>query len=163
MLLNGRAAQPRSYPVQIAFNVLPQIDALDEQGISQEEARISHETRRVLGRDSAAINVTAVRVPVFYGHGFAVHAAFERPLTPAAAEAAWAAAPGLSLWQVRPAAPYPTPAGLAEQGDRVYIGRIRADLSRPNALNFWVVADNIRKCAALNAFSVAHILVNRLV
>ncbi len=102
-----------------------------------------------------------MRVPVFFGHSLAVHATFERPVNVAQAAAALGSAPGISLIEAGSAVEFPTPATLAEAPDKVYVGRLRADLTRDRALNFWVVADNVRKCAAHNAVSVAQILVNR--
>jgi aspartate-semialdehyde dehydrogenase len=108
-----------------------------------------------------AVNATAVRVPVFFGHSLAVHAAFGAPFSVAEAAAVLQRGTGISLIAADSSTEYPTPATLAMAPDKVYVGRIRADSTRDSALNFWVVADNVRKCAAHNAVSVAHILVNR--
>jgi aspartate-semialdehyde dehydrogenase len=161
-LLSGRVPKSRSVGRQIAFNVIPQVDALQADGSTLEERRLLHETRRVLGLPGLAINVTAVRVPVFFGHSFAVHASFERAVDPASAAEILRRSNGIGL--IDPASPeaFPTPATEASAPDRVYVGRLRADITRDRGLNFWVVADNVRKCAAYNAFSVAQILVNRL-
>jgi len=97
---------------------------------------------------------------VFFGHSLAVHAAFERPLTVAEALAVLRRGNGITVIDLDSSAEFPTPATLAEAPDRVYLGRVRSDLTRDRALNFWVVADNVRKCAAHNAVSVAQILVN---
>ena len=160
-MLSGKKARGRAFGRQIAFNVIPQVDALEEGGISREERRLWEETRRVLGQPQLAINATAVRVPVFFGHSLAVHASFERPLTVADAAEVLRRGSGLSLIEADSTAEFPTPATLAIAPDKVYVGRLRSDLTRDRALNFWVVADNVRKCAAHNAVSVAHILVNR--
>jgi aspartate-semialdehyde dehydrogenase len=160
-LLGGRTTKRHSFGKQIAFNVIPQVDALDADGVSVEERRLLAETRRVLGLPQLAINATAVRVPVFFGHSFVVHASFARDLTPAAAAGVLSASNGIELVETIPPKLYPTPATEALQPDRVYVGRLRADPTRDRSLNFWVVADNVRKCAAHNAFSVAQILVNR--
>jgi aspartate-semialdehyde dehydrogenase len=160
-MLSGKKARGRAFGRQIAFNVIPQVDALEEGGISREERRLWEETRRLLGRPHLAINATAVRVPVFFGHSLAVHASFERPLSVADAAEVLRRGRGLSLIEADSAAEFPTPATLATAPDKVYVGRLRSDLTRDRALNFWVVADNVRKCAAHNAVSVAHILVNR--
>ena len=159
-LLSGRKAKGRIFGRQIAFNVIPQVDALGEDGVSAEEQRLLHETRRVLGLPTLAINATAIRVPVFFGHSFAVHASFERELSVAAAAELLQRSKGCLVTEAGPNGDVPTPAFLAASPDSVHIGRLRADLTRDRALNFWVVADNIRKCAAYNAFSVADILVN---
>jgi aspartate-semialdehyde dehydrogenase len=98
---------------------------------------------------------------VFFGHSLAVHALFSRPVSVADAAAVLQRGTGVSLIEADSTAEFPTPAILAMAPDRVYVGRLRADLTRDRALNFWVVGDNVRKCAAHNAVSVAHILVNR--
>jgi aspartate-semialdehyde dehydrogenase len=115
----------------------------------------------VLGNPGLPINVTAVRVPVFFGHSLAVHASFERSVSVAEAAAVLQRGSGLSLIDADSSSEFPTPATLATAPDKVYVGRLRRDLTRDAALNFWVVADNVRKCAAHNAVSVAQILVNR--
>ena len=160
-MLSGKKARGRAFGRQIAFNVIPQVDILEADGASREERRLWEETRRVLDLPRLEINATAVRVPVFFGHSLAVHASFERSLSPADAAVVLRRGTGLSLIEADSAAEFPTPATLAMAPDRVYVGRLRGDLTRDRALNFWVVADNVRKCAAHNAVSVAHILVNR--
>lgn len=159
-MLSGKRARGRAYGRQIAFNVIPQVDALQPDGASKEERRLWEETRRVLGLPALAINATAVRVPVFFGHSLAVHASFERPLTAAAAAAALQAGQGLAIIETDSSAEFPTPATLASSPDKIYVGRVRLDPTRDRALNFWIVADNVRKCAAYNAVSAAQILVN---
>ena len=160
-MLSGKKARGRAFGRQIAFNVIPQVDVLDADGVSREERRLWQETRRVLDLPHLAINATAVRVPVFFGHSLAVHASFARPLSAAAAVSVLQRGTGISVIEADSAMEFPTPAVLAMSPDKVYVGRLRADLTRDCALNFWVVADNVRKCAAHNAVSVAHILVNR--
>jgi aspartate-semialdehyde dehydrogenase len=160
-MLSGRKARGRAFGRQIAFNVIPHVDTLGEDGVAREERRLWEETRRVLGSPELAINATAVRVPVFFGHSLAVHAAFERPLAVAAALEALQGAPGISVIDPESSTEFPTPALLASAPDKVYVGRLRSDLTRDRGLNFWLVADNVRKCAAHNAVSVAQILVNR--
>jgi aspartate-semialdehyde dehydrogenase len=160
-MLSGKKARGRAFGRQIAFNVIPQVDALDAGGASREERRLWEETRRVLDLPHLAVNATAVRVPVFFGHSLAVHASFERSVSPAEAAAVLQRGTGISLIDADSTTEFPTPATLSMAPDRVYVGRLRADLTRDRALNFWVVADNVRKCAAHNAVSVAQILVNR--
>ena len=160
-MLSGKQAKGRAFGRQIAFNVIPEVDALEADGVSREERRLWQETRRVLDLPALAINATAVRVPVFFGHSLAVHAAFERACGVADAMAVLQRGSGLSVIDPDSTAEFPTPATLAMAPDRVYVGRLRADLTRDRGLNFWVVADNVRKCAAHNAVSVAQILVNR--
>ena len=160
-MLSGKKAKGRAFGRQIAFNVIPQVDTLDEDGVSREERRLWEESKRVLDLPQLAVNATAVRVPVFFGHSLAVHALFSRPVSVADAAAVLQRGTGISLIEAQSSAEFPTPATLATAPDRVYVGRLRADLTRDRALNFWVVADNVRKCAAHNAVSVAYILVNR--
>jgi aspartate-semialdehyde dehydrogenase len=160
-MLSGKKAKGRAFGRQIAFNVIPQVDELEPDGVSREERRLWEETRRVLELPALAINATAVRVPVFFGHSLAVHASFARHLSVAEAASMLQRGTGISLIEADSSAEFPTPATLAMAPDRVYVGRLRGDLTRDRALNFWVVADNVRKCAAHNAVSVAHILVNR--
>jgi aspartate-semialdehyde dehydrogenase len=160
-MLSGKKARGRAFGRQIAFNVIPQVDTLDADGVSREERRLWEETRRVLNLPALAVNVTAVRVPVFFGHSLAVHAAFERPIGVGEALQVLRRGSGLSVIDPDSIAEFPTPATQALEPDQVYVGRIRADLTRDRGLNFWVVADNVRKCAAHNAVSVAQILVNR--
>ena len=159
-MLSGKKARGRAFGRQIAFNVIPQVDAIEESGVTLEERRLWEETRRVLDLPALAVNATAVRVPVFFGHSLAVHATFDKPLTAAEAAAALQAGRGLSLIDPQSTSEFPTPATLATAPDKVYVGRLRADPTRDRSLNFWIVADNVRKCAAHNAVSVAQILVN---
>ncbi len=160
-MLSGKKARGRAFGRQIAFNVIPQVDTLEADGASREERRLWEECRRVLDLPRLEINATAVRVPVFFGHSLAVHARFERPLSAAQAAQVLQRGTGLSVIDPESTAEFPTPAALAMAPDKVYVGRLRADLTRDRALNFWIVADNVRKCAAHNAVSIAHILVNR--
>jgi aspartate-semialdehyde dehydrogenase len=160
-MLSGKPAKGRAFGRQIAFNVIPLVDVLQADGLSREERRLWEETARLLDLPALPINATAVRVPVFFGHSLAVHAAFERPLSVSEAIGVLQRGAGLSVIAADSVAEFPTPATLAMAPDQVYVGRIRADLTRDRGLNFWVVADNVRKCAAHNAVSVAQILVNR--
>jgi aspartate-semialdehyde dehydrogenase len=160
-MLSGKTAKGRAFGRQIAFNVIPVVDTVEADGASREERRLWEETRRVLNLPSLEINATAVRVPVFFGHSLAVHARFERSFELREALNVLQRGSGLELIDPESIAEFPTPATLATEPNRVYVGRVRADLTRDRGLNFWVVADNVRKCAAHNAVSVAQILVNR--
>jgi aspartate-semialdehyde dehydrogenase len=160
-LLGSRKTKKYSFGKQIAFNVIPQVDVIDADGVSLEERRLLEETRRVLGLPQLAINATAVRVPVFFGHSFAVHVSFMRDVTVYGAAEVLRRSNGIGLIEAGSVQQFPTPATEALVPDRVYLGRLRRDPTRDRSLNFWVVADNVRKCAAYNAFSVAQILVNR--
>ncbi|HEY2108172.1 MAG TPA: aspartate-semialdehyde dehydrogenase [Candidatus Binataceae bacterium] len=160
-MLSGKQPKGRAFGRQIAFNVIPVVDTLEADGASREERRLWEETKRVLDIPHLTVNATAVRVPVFFGHSLAVHALFDRALNAADALSVLQRGNGISVIDPESIAEFPTPATLATAPDLVYVGRIRADLTRDRGLNFWVVADNVRKCAAHNAVSVAQILVNR--
>jgi aspartate-semialdehyde dehydrogenase len=147
------------FPAQIAFNVIPQIDEFQPNGYTREEMKLVWETRKILEDDSIQVNPTAVRVPVFYGHGEAVHVETRDKLGLAEARALLAAAPGVELMDERKPGGYPTPVGEAAGHDAVYVGRVREDISHERGLDLWIVADNIRKGAALNAVQIAEILI----
>mgnify|MGYP002651287542 FL=1 len=157
-LLNFREIDPQKFPVQIAFNLIPQIDAFLENGFTKEEMKLVWETRKILGDDSIRVNPTAVRVPVFYGHSESVAVELREKISVDEARALLAAAPGVEVVDERTAGGYPTPVTHASGRDPVFVGRIREDLSHPNGLNLWIVADNIRKGAALNAVQVAELV-----
>jgi aspartate-semialdehyde dehydrogenase len=159
-MLSGKKARGRAFGRQIAFNVIPQVEVWEADGTSREERRLWEETRRILDLPQLAVNATAVRVPVFFGHSLAVHAAFEHPVNVLEATTMLRRSTGVGVIDLDSTAEFPTPATLAMAPDKVYVGRLRVDLTRDRALNFWVVADNVRKCAAHNAVSVAQILVN---
>ncbi len=159
-LLNFHDVEPKKFSAQIAFNVIPHIDSFQDNGYTREEMKMVWETRKILADDAIQVNPTCVRVPVFYGHAEAVHIETREPMTAEAARAALEGAPGVVLVDARGDGGYPTPVGHAAGEDAVFVGRIRADISHPRGLDLWVVADNIRKGAALNAVQVAEILVN---
>jgi len=158
-LLNGRTANARVYPKQIAFNVLPQIDVFMDNGYTKEEMKMVWETRKIMGDDSIQVNPTAVRVPVFYGHSEAVHIETRKKLDAAKASALLQGAPGIVVLDDREDGGYPTAVSEGATHDPVYVGRIREDISHPRGLDLWVVADNVRKGAALNSIQIAEILV----
>jgi aspartate-semialdehyde dehydrogenase len=157
-LLNFQEIAPKKFSKQIAFNVIPHIDDFQENGYTKEEMKMVWETRKILGDDSIQVNPTAVRVPVFYGHAEAVHIETREKITAAQARALLEKAPGVEIIDTREAGGYPTPVGDAAGKDPVFVGRIREDISHPRGLNLWVVADNIRKGAALNAVQVGELL-----
>ena len=157
-LLNFREIDPQKFPVQIAFNLIPQIDAFLENGFTKEEMKLVWETHKILGDDSILVNPTAVRVPVFYGHSESVAVEFREPLSVDEARGILATAPGVEVVDERTTGGWPTPVTHASGRDPVFVGRIREDLSHPNGLNLWIVADNIRKGAALNAVQVAELI-----
>lgn len=159
-LLNGQEPRLRDGATRLAFNVLPQVDAEGAGGSTLEELRLQSEVARLLEVPGLAVNATAVRVPVFFGHAMAAHLQFERDLDPAEALRLLQQAPGVSVGGPRSHPGFVTPAE-APAADRVHVGRVRRDGTRPASLNLWIVADNVRKCAAINATSTTHILVNR--
>jgi aspartate-semialdehyde dehydrogenase len=156
-LLNGRPAKAKVYPQQIAFNVLPHIDEFLENGYTKEEMKIVWETQKMFADASIMINPTTVRVPVFYGHSAAVHIETRDKITASEAEKLLSHAPGVKL--VSGKFPYPTPVKDAAGKDAVFVGRVREDISHPRGLNLWVVTDNLRKGAALNAVQIAEALI----
>jgi aspartate-semialdehyde dehydrogenase len=158
-LLNFQPAEPEVYPVQIAFNVIPHGGDFLDNGYTSEEMKLVWETRKILGDDSIKVNATVVRVPVFYGHSEAVHIETREKLTAARARELLAAAPGVEVVDAREPGGYPTPVTHASGHDPVYVGRIREDISHPRGLALWVVADNIRKGAALNAVQLAELVI----
>ncbi len=158
-LLNFQAVQPVKFSKQIAFNVIPHIDDFQENGYTREEMKMVWETRKILGDESIQVNPTAVRVPVFFGHAEAVHIETRKKISAEQARALLEQAPGVEVLDRREAGGYPTPVSDAAGMDAVYVGRIREDISHPRGLNLWIVADNIRKGAALNAIQIAELLV----
>ncbi|KTD20553.1 aspartate-semialdehyde dehydrogenase [Legionella lansingensis] len=157
-LLNGRPIKPSVYPKQIAFNVLPHIDEFQENGYTREEMKMVWETKKIMEDDSILVNPTTVRVPVLYGHSEAIHLELKAPLTAVEARKLLNKAPSVKVIDDTNKLQYPTPITHAVGKDEVFVGRIRQDISSPNGLNLWVVADNIRKGAATNAVQIAEIL-----
>jgi aspartate-semialdehyde dehydrogenase len=157
-LLSFKEPQPKVYPYQIAFNCLPHIDDFLPSGYTKEEMKMVNETRKIMGDQTIQVTATTVRVPVYVGHSEAVNIETERKLTANEARAILAAAPGVLVFDDPSRKVYPMPLDVAGK-DEVYVGRIREDESIPNGLNLWVVADNLRKGAALNAVQIAEILV----
>jgi len=153
-LLSFKAASPKVYPYQIAFNCLPQIDEFLPSGYTKEEMKMVHETRKIMGDQSIHVTATTVRVPVYIGHSEAVNIETERKLSANEARAILSTAPGVLLYDDPAHKIYPMPLEVAGK-DEVYVGRVREDESIANGLNLWVVADNLRKGAALNAVQIA--------
>ncbi|HYE36555.1 aspartate-semialdehyde dehydrogenase [Methylocaldum sp.] len=158
-LLNGKPIKPEVYPKQIAFNALPQIDVFMDNGYTKEEMKMVWETRKIMGDDSIQVNPTAVRVPVFYGHSEAIHIETRNKITAAYARELLSRAPGVTVIDEHKPGGYPTAITEAAGHDAVYVGRIREDISHPRGLDLWVVADNVRKGAALNSVQIAEVLV----
>jgi aspartate-semialdehyde dehydrogenase len=157
--LGGGDVQASVYPHPIAFNVLPHCDAFDGPD-TFEETKLVKETHKILGDDSIGISATCVRVPVWRSHSEAVWIETEQPLTADEARQLLEGAPGVRVVDDPSAAGYPTPSEAAGDDD-VLVGRIREDGSRRNGLALWVVADNLRKGAALNGVQIAELLVQR--
>ena len=160
-ILSFKEPDPQRFPVQIAFNLIPHIDDFLDNGYTKEEMKLVWETRKILGDESIMVNPTAVRVPVFYGHSEAVHLETRQKITAAEARALLEKAPGVVVVDERSPGGYPTPVTHASGTDAVYVGRIREDVSMANGLNLWVVSDNIRKGAALNAVQIAELLARK--
>jgi aspartate-semialdehyde dehydrogenase len=157
-LLNFQPVESEVYPVQIAFNVIPHGGDFTDNGYTTEEMKLVWETRKILGDDSIRVNATVVRVPVFYGHSEAVNIETRDKLAAVDARALLEAAPGVEVVDEPAPGGYPTPVTHASGRDPVYVGRIRDDLSHPHGLNLWIVSDNIRKGAALNAVQIAELV-----
>lgn len=146
------------YPHDIAFNVLPHIGSFDEGGVSDEEWKMVHESRKILALPELSVRCTATRVPVFRGHSEAISARFDKLLSPAEARSLLQDAPGVCVIDDPHKGLYPL-ARDAEGRDEVFAGRIRRDTGDGNSLMMWVVSDNLRKGAALNAVQIAELLV----
>ena len=157
-MLNFREVEAVVYPVQIAFNVIPHGGEFLANGYTSEEMKLVWETRKILGDESIGVNATVVRVPVFYGHSEALHIETRDKLSAADARALLEQAPGVEVVDEPVGGGYPTPVTHASGSDPVYVGRIREDISHPRGLSLWVVADNIRKGAALNAVQLAELV-----
>ena len=159
-LLNGRSITPKIYSKQIAFNVIPQIDNFEDNGYTREEMKMVWETRKIMGDEEIMVNPTTVRVPVLYGHSEAINLELKAPLTANDAREILSHAPGVIVVDDLEHCEYPTPIHDAIGHDEVYVGRIRQDISHPQGLNLWVVADNTRKGAATNSIQIAEIFNN---
>jgi len=158
-ILDGKAIEASVYPKQIAFNALPHIDTFQDNGYTKEEMKMVWETRKILESESMRVNPTTVRIPVVYGHSEAVYIETEDKISADEVRELFASAPGIEVIDDRCDGGYPTAATEAAGRDAVYVGRIREDISHPRGINLWVVADNVRKGAALNSVQIAEILV----
>ena len=155
---HGRPAPPPSkFAHAIAFNLVPQIDDFLPSGYTKEEMKMVHETRKIMGDDTIDVCPTCVRVPVANSHSESILVETDRPITPESAREVWANAPGLVIVDDPANRLYPLPS-MADGRDEVFVGRIRSDLHRANALLFWCVSDNLRKGAATNAVQIAEVL-----
>ena len=156
--LNGKNSTPNVYPHQIAFNCLPHIDKFLNNGYTNEEMKMVNETRKIMNDDSIQISPTTVRVPVFYSHSEALNVETEGPITAIALRELLAEQAGICVVDDPENNIYPLAIEGEDKND-VFVGRIRDDISRDRAVNFWVVSDNLRKGAALNAVQIAELLI----
>ncbi|MET3651076.1 aspartate-semialdehyde dehydrogenase [Dyella japonica] len=158
-LLSFQDVEVKKFSKQIAFNVIPHIDDFQPNGYTKEEMKMVWETRKILEDPTIQVNPTAVRVPVFYGHAEAVHVETREKISAEQARELLENAEGVVVMDERKAGGYPTPVGDAAGQDPVFVGRIREDISHERGLDMWIVADNIRKGAALNAVQIAELLI----
>lgn len=156
-MLNGVNANVEVFPKQIAFNVIPQIGEFQDNGYTREEMKMIWETQKIFNDADILVNPTAVRVPVFYAHSEAINIETREHIDIKEAAQLIGDAYGVILLEDD----YPTPSLNAVTNDAVYVGRLREDLSHPNGINLWVVADNIRKGAALNAVQIAELVIKQ--
>ncbi len=159
-LFGNQEIEKKVYPHQIAFNCLPHIDVFLANGYTKEEMKMVNETKKIMEDETIEVTATTVRVPVFYGHSESVNVEFEKELTPEAARKLLASAPGVKVVDDPKKNEYPL-AIYAAGKDETFVGRIRKDESIRHGLNLWIVADNIRKGAALNAVQIAEILAEK--
>ena len=157
-ILNFKDIKMNVYPHQIAFNCLPHIDKFMEDGYTKEEIKMVNETIKIMGDDSIRITATTVRVPVFRGHSESINIETEKKLTANKVRAVLSSAPGIIVYDAPEKNIYPLPVYAAGR-DEVYVGRIREDHSIKNGINMWIVSDNLRKGAALNAVQIAEKLI----
>jgi aspartate-semialdehyde dehydrogenase len=155
----GQELEPKKFPKEIAFNCIPHIDVFMEDGYTREEWKMVAETKKILD-PKIKVTATCVRVPVFVGHSEAVNVEFEKPITAEEAHQALRAAPGCLVIDKREPGGYITPVEATGE-DATYISRIREDATVENGLALWIVSDNLRKGAALNAVQIAELLLNR--
>ena len=148
------------YPKQIAFNALPHIDTFQDNGYTREEMKMIWETRKIFDDPGIQVNPTCVRIPVFFGHSEAVHIETVDKIGAEEARALLEHAPGVTVIDERADGGYPTAVSDSAGTDPVYVGRIREDISHPRGLDMWIVADNVRKGAALNSVQIAESLIS---
>ncbi len=156
-IANNRPFEPRVYPRQIAFNVIPQVDSFTDNGYTKEEMKMANEGRKILGHPSLKVSCTCVRVPVYRSHSISITARFTRPVDPDAARAAYEGRPGVRVVDDPSQKLFPVPLDTTGKDDCL-VGRVRTNLVLDNALDLWVVGDQVRKGAALNAVQIAEIL-----
>lgn len=153
-LADGNAPTIEKFAYQLAFNLIPHVDVFTENGYTKEEMKMYNETRKIMHSDDIKVSATCVRVPVLRAHSEAIWLETERPLSTEEVLAAFEKAPGLIVKDNPAEKEYPMPLDITGK-DPVYVGRLRKDLCDPNGLSFWVVGDQIKKGAALNAVQIA--------
>ena len=154
---NDEPMKQEVFPTQIAFNLFPHIDVFQDNGYTKEEMKMVHETRKIMNAPNMQISATCVRVPVLRAHSEAVWVETEKSLSESEARELFEKEPGIVVQDERESGGYPTPWHITETQE-TYVGRIRKDISHPNGLTFWVVADQLFKGAALNAIQIAEVL-----
>jgi aspartate-semialdehyde dehydrogenase len=157
-LLSFKEVKPTVYPHQIAFNCLPHIDAFMDNGYTKEEMKMVNETRKIMGDQTINVTATTVRVPVFRCHGESLNIQTEKSISPNEIRAILSTAPGVIVYDAPEKNIYPLHI-VGSGRDEVYVGRVRKDISADNCAEMWIVADNLRKGAALNAVQIAEKLV----
>ena len=156
-LANNQPVSLKVYPRQIAFNVIPQVDAFTDNGYTKEELKMLHEGRKIMGLPELKVSCTCVRVPVFRSHSVSITAQFDKPVDVEAARAAYASRSGVQVMDDPASKLFPVPLDTTGKDDCL-VGRIRKNLVHDSALDLWVVGDQVRKGAALNAVQIAEIL-----
>ncbi len=156
-LLSGKPVESKAFSRQIAFNVIPQIDVFMENGYTKEEMKMVWETKKILGDENVLVNPTAVRVPVFFGHGEALHIETREQTSAEEVKKLLKQAPGVKVCEKDE--DFPTQIGEASGEDATFVGRIREDVSHSHGINMWIVADNVRKGAATNSIQIAELLI----
>jgi aspartate-semialdehyde dehydrogenase len=159
-IYNNKEVEKSVYPHQIAFNCLPHIDVFFDNGYTKEEIKMVNETKKIMEDNSIQVTATTVRVPVFYSHSESVNIETEKKITPDEVRKILSKAPGVVVVDNPKKFEYPLAIDAAGR-DETFVGRIREDESIPNGINMWVVSDNIRKGAALNAVQIAEILIQK--
>ena len=154
---NDEPMKQEVFPTQIAYNLFPHIDVFQDNGYTKEEMKMVHETRKIMNAPNMQISATCVRVPVLRAHSEAIWVETEKPLSESEARELFEKEPGIVVQDERESGGYPTPWHITETQE-TYVGRIRKDISHPNGLTFWVVADQLYKGAALNAIQIAEVL-----
>ncbi|MCI0441157.1 MAG: aspartate-semialdehyde dehydrogenase, partial [Chloroflexi bacterium] len=158
--LEGQGVTAQVYPHPIAFNALPHIEPFQDNGYTREEMKMLHETRKILHEPELMVSATCIRVPVMICHSEAVHIEFAEPISPGEVREILSDFPGIKVMDDPASNVYPMPIQAAGK-DEVFVGRIRRDISHANGIAMWIVSDNLRKGAALNAMQIAEEVLSR--